>query len=267
MSDTRIRLLREEDWDEVVALEERAYAASGLSEGEEALRSRHRASPSTCFVLEHAGGFAGYLLALPYPLFRCPDLSLAEGGTVRENRKGSNLHLHDLVIAERARGRGLARRMQRHLEETGWSARYRTLSWSPCTARRGCGRCWATAPGRRSGCPRATVPRRSTWRSRWSGLSPVRLPAVRRRSRTRRVRRGQPGAPGCLSGRPGIERAAGRPRTGRPARSRREARTGCCAADPRLPVGAHPRSVLGLPGPGPLNSVHSSVSTASGRPR
>ncbi|WP_371500441.1 GNAT family N-acetyltransferase [Kitasatospora sp. NBC_00374] len=128
MSDTRIRLLREEDWDEVVALEERAYAASGLSEGEEALRSRHRASPSTCFVLEHAGGFAGYLLALPYPLFRCPDLSLAEGGTVRENRKGSNLHLHDLVIAERARGRGLARRMQRHLEETGWSARYRTLS-------------------------------------------------------------------------------------------------------------------------------------------
>ncbi|MFG2140738.1 GNAT family N-acetyltransferase [Streptomyces sp. NPDC048650] len=124
MTDTRIRLLREEDWDELVILEERAYAASGLSEGEAALRSRHRASPSTCFVLEHAGGFGGYLLALPYPLFRCPDLSLAEEGAVQ----GSNLHLHDLVIAERARGRGLAHRIQQHLEETGRAASYQTLS-------------------------------------------------------------------------------------------------------------------------------------------
>ncbi|MEU9622115.1 GNAT family N-acetyltransferase [Streptomyces sp. NPDC048155] len=124
MTDTRIRLLREEDWDEVVMLEESAYAASGLSEGEAALRSRHRASPSTCFVLEHAGGFGGYLLALPYPLFRCPDLSLAEERAV----PGNNLHLHDLVIAERARGRGLASLMQQHLEETGRAARYRTLS-------------------------------------------------------------------------------------------------------------------------------------------
>ncbi|WP_371478941.1 GNAT family N-acetyltransferase [Kitasatospora sp. NBC_00315] len=129
MSDTRIRLLQEEDWDELVALEQRAYAADGLSEGEEALRSRHRASPSTCFVAEYAGGFGGYLLALPYPLFHCPDLNPAEDGTVGENPKGSgNLHLHDLVIAERVRGRGLARAMQRHLEETGRSACYRTLS-------------------------------------------------------------------------------------------------------------------------------------------
>ncbi|MFE2067204.1 GNAT family N-acetyltransferase [Streptomyces sp. NPDC059467] len=128
MTDTRIRLFREEDWDEVVELEERAYAASGLSEGREALRSRHRASPSTCFVLEHAGGFGGYLLALPYPLFRCPDLSLAEEDAVPECNRGSNLHTHDLVITERARGLGLARRIQRHLEETGRAARYRSLS-------------------------------------------------------------------------------------------------------------------------------------------
>ncbi|MER5398583.1 GNAT family N-acetyltransferase [Streptomyces sp. NPDC002599] len=128
MTDTWIRLFREEDWDEVVALEERTYAASGLSEGREALRSRHRASPSTCFVLEHSGGFGGYLLALPYPLFRCPDLSLAEEGAAQESNGGGNLHTHDLAIVERARGRGLVRRMQRHLEETGRAARYRTLS-------------------------------------------------------------------------------------------------------------------------------------------
>ncbi|MFF7637471.1 GNAT family N-acetyltransferase [Kitasatospora sp. NPDC008050] len=128
MTGPRIRRLREEDWDEVAALEERAYAASGLSEGEEALRSRHRASPSTCFVLEHAGSLGGYMLALPYPLFRCPDLSAAENGAVPENDPGGNLHCHDLVIAEQERGRGLARRMLRHLEEVGRTACYRTLS-------------------------------------------------------------------------------------------------------------------------------------------
>ncbi|MCX5402336.1 GNAT family N-acetyltransferase [Streptomyces sp. NBC_00102] len=136
MTGTRIRLLQEDDWDALVVLEERAYRESGLTEGREALRSRHRSSPSTCFVLEYEGGFGGYLLALPYPLDRCPDLSRAEvcadQENVRESGRGrgrvSNLHLHDVVIAERARGRGLARRMVRHLEETGRVGHYRTLS-------------------------------------------------------------------------------------------------------------------------------------------
>ncbi|MFJ9774991.1 GNAT family N-acetyltransferase [Kitasatospora sp. NPDC101157] len=128
MSGTRIRLLREGDWPDVIAAEERAYAPSGLSEGGEALRSRHRASPSTCFVLEDAEGFCGYLLALPYPLFRCPDLSRAESDGAAGGSDGSNLHAHDLVIAERARGRGLADRLLLHLEETGREAGYRTLS-------------------------------------------------------------------------------------------------------------------------------------------
>ncbi|MEU2250653.1 GNAT family N-acetyltransferase [Streptomyces sp. NPDC019224] len=128
MTGTRIRLFQDEDWDDVVALEALAYGASGLSEGREALRSRHRASPSTCFVLEHAGAFGGYLLALPYPLFRCPDLSLAEESAARPRDRGGNLHVHDLVVAEGIRGRGLAPRMLRHLEEAGRAARHRSLS-------------------------------------------------------------------------------------------------------------------------------------------
>ncbi|MFI2609145.1 GNAT family N-acetyltransferase [Kitasatospora sp. NPDC018619] len=125
--DLRIRLLREEDWDEVVALEERAYAASGLSEGREALRSRHAASPDTCYVLEHPGGLGGYLLALPYPLYRCPDLSRSEDAAGPGERP-TNLHAHDLVISERLRGRGLSLRMLRHLEGTARAAGYRSVS-------------------------------------------------------------------------------------------------------------------------------------------
>ncbi|MGW2476699.1 GNAT family N-acetyltransferase [Streptomyces sp. NPDC001665] len=119
-----IRLLRDEGWEEVVALERRAYAAGGLSEGEEALRSRHRASPSTCFVLDADGAFGGYLLALPYPLGDCPDQSLLEHG----GAPATNLHAHDLVITERVRGRGLSHRMLRHLEAAGRAASCRTLS-------------------------------------------------------------------------------------------------------------------------------------------
>ncbi|GAB7187325.1 GNAT family N-acetyltransferase [Kitasatospora sp. Ki12] len=132
MTDTRIRLLREDDWDEVVALEERAYAASGLSEGREALRSRHRASPATCFVLDHAGRLGGYLLALPYPPFRCPDLSHSEdsqsGAGDGVAAPPTNMHAHDLVIAEDLRGRGLSHRMLRHLEETARTAGYLSIS-------------------------------------------------------------------------------------------------------------------------------------------
>lgn len=127
MNEYRIRLLREEDWDDVVALEERAYAASGLSEGREALKSRQRASPDTCFVLEHRGGLGGYLLALPYPLFRCPDLSRGEDGAGAGERP-TNMHAHDLVISEELRGRGLSPRLLRHLEATARTAGYRTAS-------------------------------------------------------------------------------------------------------------------------------------------
>ncbi|WP_406196383.1 GNAT family N-acetyltransferase [Kitasatospora sp. NBC_01560] len=138
MSDEiRIRRLAAGDWDGVVALEERAYAASGLSEGRAALESRGRASPDTCFALEHRGRFGGYLLALPYPLFRCPDLSLTEAargadgaeeaGGARPGRP-ANMHAHDLVIAEELRGRGLAPLLLDHLARAARARGYRTVS-------------------------------------------------------------------------------------------------------------------------------------------
>lgn len=111
--DLRIRLLADGDWDAVVALEHAAYAADGLSEGREALRSRAHASPGTCFVLERHGAVRGYLLSLPYPPLRCPDLSRPEEQAFRS----TNLHVHDLVIAEELRGRDVALGFFRHFRE------------------------------------------------------------------------------------------------------------------------------------------------------
>ncbi|GAA1940070.1 GNAT family N-acetyltransferase [Kitasatospora viridis] len=99
-----IRQLVDDDWDAVVELEHGAYAADGLSEGREALQSRARYSPGTCFVLEQRGTVRGYLLSLPYPPLRCPDLAEAEAAGF----ESGNLHVHDLVLAEDLRGREVA---------------------------------------------------------------------------------------------------------------------------------------------------------------
>ncbi|MGI5336015.1 GNAT family N-acetyltransferase [Streptomyces sp. CA-181903] len=113
----RVRGIAERDWDAVVALEAGAYTALGLSEGRAALRSRADASPGTCFVLDVDARPAGYLLALPYPAFRCPDLTRPEAPGEPPD-PAANLHLHDIVVAPHLRRRGLGRHLLLHLTRT-----------------------------------------------------------------------------------------------------------------------------------------------------
>lgn len=121
---TRVRRIRADDWDAIVALESSAYAAAGLSEQRAALQSRAHASPATCFVLEHGRTVAGYALALPYPRFRYPGLGEPE----RTAFRSANLHLHDLVVAEELRRRGLAGRLLGHLTAVAREWRHEHLS-------------------------------------------------------------------------------------------------------------------------------------------
>lgn len=120
----RIRTIADADWPGVAALEAGTYADSSLSEGRAALESRGRASPGTCFVLDLDGRIAGYVLALPYPMFRYPDLTRPEGVAFPSR----NLHLHDLVIAEGLRGRGLGRRLLRRLTAVAGAGGYERMS-------------------------------------------------------------------------------------------------------------------------------------------
>ncbi|NDZ82249.1 GNAT family N-acetyltransferase [Streptomyces sp. SID10853] len=122
--DIEIRNITADDWSSIAALEASTYADDALSEGRAALESRARPSPATCFVLRLDRRTAGYLLALPYPLFQYPDLTRSEKTVFRS----PNLHLHDLVIAERLRGRGLAKRLLQHLTATARSKTHERIS-------------------------------------------------------------------------------------------------------------------------------------------
>ncbi|MET9479819.1 GNAT family N-acetyltransferase [Streptomyces sp. NPDC006638] len=125
--DARVRPISEGDWDGIVALEAGAYTALGLSEERSALESRVRASPGTCFALDAEQRLAGYVLALPYPEHGYPDLTRAEEtAAVRASR--ANLHLHDLVIEEGLRGRGLAKTLLHHLLATARAEGYERIS-------------------------------------------------------------------------------------------------------------------------------------------
>jgi ornithine decarboxylase len=116
----RVRAAAETDWDAIAEIEHATYCGLGLSEGREALKGWAALSPDTCFVLELDRRVAGYLLALPYPPGHAPSLGrpertdavdVADAGEV-----SGNLHLHDLVLAEDVRGRGLSKLLLRRLE-------------------------------------------------------------------------------------------------------------------------------------------------------
>ncbi|MET7782694.1 MULTISPECIES: GNAT family N-acetyltransferase [Streptomyces] len=113
----RIRPIRDGDWPDIAALEADAYAGSSLAEGRAVLESRGRASPATCFVLDLDERVAGYVLALPYPMFQCPELARTQQPAVRSR----NLHLHDMVVAQDRRGRGWGSMLLRHLTQTAGS--------------------------------------------------------------------------------------------------------------------------------------------------
>ncbi|MCS0635538.1 GNAT family N-acetyltransferase [Streptomyces sp. LP05-1] len=123
----RVRRIQEGDWSAITALEAAAYTPLGLSEGEQRLRSRAAVSPETCSVLHLGDRLAGYLLSLPCPPFRCPDLDRAEQPSAPGPHAG-NLHLHDLVIARELRRQGLAQRLIRHLRRTAGSLGYERIS-------------------------------------------------------------------------------------------------------------------------------------------
>ncbi|CAN7383419.1 GNAT family N-acetyltransferase [Massilia sp. LjRoot122] len=119
---SQIRAMRLEDLDAVLAVQAACYPPS-MQEAAAVLRARMRAAGDSCVVAEDGNGMCGYLFAYPSRLGLVTPL----GAEFAPACDADTLYLHDLAVAPRAHGRGLARRMAGHLLE---QAHARGFAWS-----------------------------------------------------------------------------------------------------------------------------------------
>ena len=124
-----IRLIREEDWPVIDGIQQQAYA-DHLLENIDVLKSKWLASPSTCFIHtnDQNGKPMGYLLAHAWPDDTPPKLHQVIShhpvttGLLQEN---VGLYLHDLALANDAKGKGVATQLVKHFlayaEHNGFS--------------------------------------------------------------------------------------------------------------------------------------------------
>jgi predicted N-acetyltransferase YhbS len=96
--------MAEADLDAVLAVQAACYPPA-MQEAAHVLRARLRASPHTVLVARDADGVCAYLFAYPSRLGKVTPL----GGEFALPAMPDTLYLHDLAVAPRAAGKGVAR--------------------------------------------------------------------------------------------------------------------------------------------------------------
>lgn len=126
MHDFAIRPVHPDDLDAVLRVQAACYPPP-MQEAAEVVMARMRAAGPTCVVALDAAGVCAYLFA--YPGKRGSVTPLGAGFDPVPD--ADTLYLHDLALAPRAHGRGLARRLVEHLLA---QARQRGATWSALVA-------------------------------------------------------------------------------------------------------------------------------------
>lgn len=100
-----IKEIEEIHWDGILEIQAKSYPELG-SEDLEVLKSKHEASPDTCFVcLSNSGEVLGYLLAHPWCGISPPKLF-----EVLPNIENCEyLYLHDMAGIPESKGKGIGR--------------------------------------------------------------------------------------------------------------------------------------------------------------
>lgn len=102
--------ISEEHWSGIMAVQENAYTELE-PEAEDVLRSKWQATPDACFVsVDEQGAVEAYLLAHHWQGSKPPALF-----TELDKQQGDSLHLHDMAVHSKARGKGLAGKMLKRL--------------------------------------------------------------------------------------------------------------------------------------------------------
>jgi len=102
----RLVPMAEADLDAVLAVQAACYPPA-MQEAADVVRARLRASPDTVLVARDADGVCAYLFAYPSRLGKVTAL----GGAFPVPQAPDTLYLHDLAVAPRAAGQGVARRL------------------------------------------------------------------------------------------------------------------------------------------------------------
>ena len=106
----RIRPIHLDDLDAVLAVQAACYPPA-MQEARAIVLARMQAAAATCAVGCDSDGVCGYLFAYPSGLGAVTDL----GAPFVPPAEPDTLYLHDLSVAPRAHGRGLARALLEHL--------------------------------------------------------------------------------------------------------------------------------------------------------
>jgi len=104
--------MAEADLDAVLAVQAACYPPA-MQEAADVVRARLRASPGTVLVARDDDGVCAYLFAYPSRLGKVTPL----GGAFAVSTEPDTLYLHDLAVAPRAAGQGVARRLVARLHE------------------------------------------------------------------------------------------------------------------------------------------------------
>lgn len=102
-----LRPMQVQDFPAVLQVQQHCYPPS-LIESRDALASRHRLSPDTCWVAERPGQLLGYVFAHPWTAGRPPSLNRP---LERLPDAVDTLFIHDLALHPDARGHGLGPRL------------------------------------------------------------------------------------------------------------------------------------------------------------
>jgi len=116
----QIRLMQHGDLDAVMAVQAACYPAP-MQEARAVLEARLHAAATTCIVGCDDAGLCAYLFAYPSRLGAVTDL----GAQFAPAAHPDTLYLHDLSVATRALGRGLARALVERSLANGRAAGWR----------------------------------------------------------------------------------------------------------------------------------------------
>ena len=106
----QIRAMRPDDLDAILAVQAACYPPS-MREASTVVLARMRAGGASCVLAEDGEGVCGYLFAYASRLGKVTPL----GADFDPAPDADTLYLHDLAVAPRAHGRGLARMLVGHL--------------------------------------------------------------------------------------------------------------------------------------------------------